>query len=91
MALPPTVTSMPPESRPTAGVTVTPLGAAGVVPSVVLGEYPGLASLDDAVAREPVWIVVAVIPVAVTTPTRVMADNDVPLVNGVLLFVQVIF
>ena len=90
MFAPEIVTAFPPAIVPVAGLRVTPDGAAGSVPAVVLVAMPGLPSEEDAVTVVPDWIVPAVTLELVTMPCTVIAGSVVPAANGVALSVQVI-
>src|ERR1700728_758319 len=82
--VPLTVTWLPPPAAPLAGLMPVTPGAAGTVPAGALDDVAGLASPEDATAVVLVWIRAGVTPLEFTTPFTVI----VPLVNGLVLFVQ---
>ena len=84
------VTAFPPAMLPVAGLSITPDGAVGSVPAVVLAAMPGLPSEENAVTVVPDWTVLAVTPEVVTMPCTVIAGSDAPAANGVAPSVQVI-
>ena len=69
--VPEIVTALPPAVGPVAGLSVTPDGAAGSVPAVVLVAMPGSPSEKDTVTVLPDWIVLAVTLELVTMPCTV--------------------
>ncbi|MEK8104122.1 hypothetical protein NKG94_01480 [Micromonospora sp. M12] len=89
MFVPPTVTATPPAIVLDAGETVIPLGVAGGVPTTVVVEMPGLASVDEAVTVDWVWMIAGVTFDPVTMATTEIGGSDVPLANGALLLVHV--
>jgi hypothetical protein len=79
----------PPAIGPTAGVAVSPVGAVARVPAVVTVSVPGLASAEDAVDGDPLWIVEAATLAAVTIATTVSTVGALPWLNDVPLVVHV--